>query len=223
MKFIGHQLGRIIVLFPTEEVRPTKGVPMLDMLTGIKERYKFVKLPDVNNPTFDPNKEGHAFKSGSFLYKEEKIAIDEFTIYNDGISVSCFHTKFADAFFEDVILWAKETFDLREFAREPRKIYRSQIVVEFDKSLNQLVKDFSVISHLVQLAYSQYTGHDNPINLNRIDFRMDDTKVRGVTPVSFGIERRIDISHDTERYISEASIPSDPHLQLLQSIEDNLA
>lgn len=223
MKLIGHQLGRIIVLFPTEEVRPAKGIPLLDMLTGVRERYKFVKLPDVNNPTFDANREGYAFKSGSFLYKEEKIAIDEFTIYNDGISVSCFHTKFADAFFEDIFLWAKEKFDLREFAREPRKMYRSQIIVEFDKSLNQLVKDFSVISHLVQLAYSQYTGRDNPINLNRIDFRMDDTKVRGVTPVPFGIERRIDISHDTERYISEAAIPSDPHLQLLQSIEDKLA
>lgn len=223
MKLIGHQLGRIIVLFPMEEVRPTKGVSMIDMLTGVRERYRFVKIPDVNNPTFDSNREGYTFKSGSFLYKEEKIAIDEFTIYNDGISVSCFHTKYADAFFEDIFLWAKEKFDLREFAREPRKIYRSQIIVEFDKSLNQLVKDFSVISHLVQLAYSQYTGRDNPINLNRIDFRIDVTKVSGVTPVSFVIERRVDISHDTERYICEAPIPSDAHLKLLNSIEDNLA
>ena len=223
MNFIGHELGRIIVLFPMEEIRPETGIPALELIGEIVKRYKFAKPPNLNKTALEVSREGSSFELGSFVFEGKSTSVTEFTIYNDGISVSCHDTAHAEAFFYDILTWARETFGLKEFVREPRRIYRSQVIVEFEKSLNQLIQSFSDISNLINLTYSQHTEHDAPINLNRIDFRMDDTKIPGMMkPISFILERRIGASHETERYISEAPVSSRAHVQLLQSIEDKL-
>ena len=222
MNVIGHELGRVIVLFPMEEIRPETGIPELELFEGIMNRYKFAKTPDLKKTAIEVSRAGYNFELGSFVYEDKSTSIKEFTIYNDGISVSCHDTAHAEACFDNILTWARKEFGLKEFVREPKRLYRSQVVVEFEKSLNRLVQNFSDISSLINLTYRQHTGHDAPINLNRLDFRMDDTKIPGINPMSFILERRIGVSHETERYISEAPISSRAHIQLLQSIEDKL-
>ncbi len=222
MKLIGYELGRIIVLFPMEELRPNQGVPPHDLVEAVSKRYSFLKKPDIEKSFDQLNKEGFPFEFGSLKYKDETAVIKEFTIYNDGISISCFNTAYADSFLDDVLHWAKQTFGLRDLITK-RKIYRSQIVIEFEKSLNHLVENFNELSRLIQVAYAQHTDQNQPLSLNRVDFRMDDTKVPGFTPASFVLERRVGSPHDIERYISEAPLPSDAHLGLLQSLEEKLS
>ena len=47
MNVIGHELGRIIVLFPMEEIRPETGIPTHELFEGIMNRYRFAKPPDL--------------------------------------------------------------------------------------------------------------------------------------------------------------------------------
>lgn len=223
MKLIGQELGRIIVLFPIEEVRPASGIPLIPLVDGIRNRYNFVKPPDLNRPITDLDRDGYSFQVGTFLHEGQVITIREFTVYPDGVSVSCLDTTHADAFFDDIVNVAKEAFGFREFAREPRKIYRSQVIVEFEKSLNQLINGFTELSRLLQSAYEQHTGHNKAVDLNRVDFRMDSTKIPGIPPVSFILERKFGSPHENQRFISEAPVPSQAHLQLLQEIENKLS
>ena len=222
MRIVGHELGRVIALFPLEEVRPERGVPLLDLVTGIRERYRFIKIPDLTKTTQDLNREGLAFESGSFSCDGETVAVRELTIYNDGVSISCYNTKYADAFLEDILHWAGETFSIKKLSQEPKRIYRSTVIVDFNISMNNSARNFMAISRLIQEAYNQYTGHDIPVSLNRIDFRMDDTKVPGIPPVGFVLERRVGVAHEIERYISEVPLPSDAHIEYLQSLENLL-
>ena len=220
MKIIGHELGRIIVFFPMEEVRPEKGVILDDLIEGVKNRYKFIKAPDLNRSLTDLDNQGYVFEAGSFSWGSEQIAVREFVVYPDGISVSCLETDHAEAFFEDVMMWSKEKYGFREFVREPRKIYRSFLVLEFDNSINNIIKKFSDMSQLIQLFYSLYTGQNEVIALNRIDLRVDNTKIAGLAPLSFVLERKVGAPHETERYVSEAPFPSQAHIELLQKIEE---
>ena len=54
MKIVGHGHGSVVVLFPPEEIRPTRGLPITKVVYSIGDRYGFLQVPDLEPDQF-PN------------------------------------------------------------------------------------------------------------------------------------------------------------------------
>ena len=219
MKVVGHNLGRLIVLFPREEIRPVRGTSTAETFTAIRERYDFLRAPDLSKPISELDQQGYQFLDGKFADRNGNIVIEEFTIYNDGISVSSYVTDTAESFFLDFMAWAREEFQVRPFSHEPKRIYRSQLTVHFAKPLANILKGFDGFFNLLSAALETYTGTSSPVDLVRFGVGVDEAKSEGVGYAPFSVERRIQIPFEEEWYFSDAPLPSNVHVELLEELE----
>lgn len=223
MKIVGHEMGRSILLFPAEEIRPNTGIYIPTVMKALQDRYGFMKPPDISRPMAELDREGYKFGHGKIEIDGQTILIGEFGIFSDGISVSCFDTEQADKVWDDIYAWSQDFLGFRKFIREPHRFYRSQLVVEFEQHLSGLVANFSAMADLVGEAMSDTVQHRENIEFVRIAFGMDTTKIPGLPPVPFSIERKIGASFESERYFCEASLPTRTHIETLQRIESSLS
>lgn len=215
MNLIGLELGRVIILFGGEEIRPRQGIPILKAVTAVKDRYQFLSAPDISIPISQVEKDGYRFEGGVFEFDGEEVAIRELGIYNDGISVTAYDTSFAEAFLDDFLGWATTSLGLRSFEKAPRRLYRSQLVVEFSKPLAKSLKNFSAISAALEDSLGC-----RPVDISRIDFAVDPTQLTGsFKPTPFSIERRVNYPYEDERYFCEAPLSTRAHVQVLKSLE----
>lgn len=218
MKVVGHILGRLVLLFPREEIRPARGVSTLDAFASIRERYNFLHMPDLTRPAAELEQQGYQFSDGTLICDGETFTINEFTIYSDGVSVSSYVTDTAELFFENFMDWAMEEFDVRPFSREPTKIYRSQVTVCFSRPLSDALRGFDKFSELLSTMLDEYTGISSPVDLIRVGVGVDEAKTSGPRYAPFTLERRSQVSFEEEWYFSEAPLPSKVHLKLLEEL-----
>ena len=61
MKIVGHGLGSVVILFPPEEIRPTRGLPISKAVYSIGDRYGFLQVPDLARPISELDQEGYQF------------------------------------------------------------------------------------------------------------------------------------------------------------------
>ena len=219
MKIVGHSLGSVVVFFPPEEIQPTRGIPISKAVYSIGDRYGFLRVPDPAKPISKLDQEGYQFTDGTFVCRNENFTINEFTVYNDGISISSCNTDTSESFFEDLMSWAREELEFRPFVHEPMKIYRSNITVKFDQPLSQIIKEFDKFSNALSTALEMHTEFSMPVDLIRIGMGVDQSKFGNLSPTPFSLERRIGVSFDEEWYFSEAPFPSTTHIKLLEELE----
>src|SRR5579863_4929448 len=148
MKIISHELGKVSRAYVPDEIRPTTGIylPELIRLTG--ERYAFSVLPSVP----DVQKGGATFQQGLLITGGKKIPIPSISIYSDAVSANAFDTDTAEFILEDVITWAWTTFNLREPITKPTAIFESQVVVEFPATISRVVRFFEGLKQLTENA-----------------------------------------------------------------------
>ena len=219
MKVVGHILGRLVVLFPQEEVRPIHGVPTVEAMASIAERYDFVHQPDLTRPISEFQQQGYQFADGMFTHEMEDVKILEFVIYNDGVSVSSYSTYTAELFFEDFMRWSQKEYRVKSIDRTPIVIYRSQITVEFAKPLSCLFRGFETFSQALSVSLGKYTSVQAPVDMIRMGLGVDESKRSSLGYVPFSLERRNQIPFENECYFSEAPLPSATHLKLLEELE----
>ena len=219
MKIVGHSLGRILILFPPEEILPTRGLSISKAVYSIGDRYGFLQAPNLAKPISELDQEGYQFNGGTFVCRNENFTISEFTVYNDGISISSCNTDTSELFFEDLMSWAREELEIRPFVREPIKIYRSHITVKFDQPLSQMIKGFDKFSNALSTALEMHNEFSMPVDLIRIGMGVDGSKFGKLSSIPFLLERKIGIPFDEEWYFSEAPFPSKTHIKLLEELE----
>ena len=219
MKIVGYGRGSIIILFPPEEIQPTRGLPISKTVYSIGDRYGFLQVPDLTKPISKLDQEGYQFTGGTFVCGNENFTINEFTVYNDGISISSCNTDTSELFFEDLMSWAREELEFRPFVHEPMKIYRSNITVKYDQPLSQIIKGFDKFSNALSTALEMHTEFSMPVDLIRIGMGVDESKFGKLGSIPFSMERRIGVSFDEEWYFSEAPFPSKTHIKLLEELE----
>ncbi|WP_176342372.1 hypothetical protein, partial [Oceanibaculum nanhaiense] len=97
------------------------------------------------------------------------------------------------------------------------------IVVEFEKNIENLFVNFSTISGIVGESM-KYTPHKNEnIGFIRFAIGADNTKIAGLNPVPFTIERRVGSPFEHNRFFCEAPLPTDKHVKALEAIETRLS
>src|ERR1700683_1618042 len=98
-------LARVIAFFEVADINPPGGFFFPDLTKELVQRFTFQKYPR-NFEEWKDDK-GAVFASG----KAGKIAVDNLTLFNNGIQVDT-HTGTAESkrIIEETLEWAKETF-----------------------------------------------------------------------------------------------------------------
>jgi hypothetical protein len=220
MRVINYDASRVTCLFPLEEVIPLSGIDDREMIASVSSRYKFLKSPDLAKENIA--KDGFKFGSGQFSFQSSVFRVNEFSIFRDGLVVNAATTDGSEAFLDDVISYMKSAFSFRDFETPPRRYFQSQIIVEFDRSPENLIKSLNKIATAISFPLEQIYGMEIPMRFARLDFEFD--KILKPTPASavvqrFIIERRQGIPFAKERYFCAAPVRTAEHEKVLLEIE----
>jgi len=219
MKLIATELGQALQLFAADELRPSKGLYVPDVVRAISERYRFIKVP-VEFPAEIQNLK---FETGVITIRGETIPILNLDIYGDGIIVNVRHTTDADKVLDDFLGWATRTLEFRNIQTQFPRQYFSSIVVDFDLSISRLIKKFDHICDVLSAAFERENqeAHYKPY-LSHLSFSPDPAEASPFARAAFTIEPRAGIPFSNNRYFSTAPLITESHLESLQEIEDVL-
>jgi hypothetical protein len=218
MKLISTEHGQVLLKFIAEEVRPSSGLYLPDILRGIEERYAFVIPPNLQ----DVLKEGAKFNQGRLIAEGRTIDIKTLGLFSDGVLVLTWNTDDATIVLEDMMSWATEHFGFRQpLTPEPRQ-FVSSVVVEFDGSLDSALEAFQELMHAFSITLRASYGWSVEIEASRIALACDPTKLPPSAIAALTIERRAGVPFSQNRYFSSAPLPTGAHLELLDGFERQL-
>lgn len=216
MKFIGANVGRCVKLFAWEEVRPVHGVSTRHLVTAICDRFKFQVKPDFPVAADTVIK----FAEGSTVIEKTLIAIQKMDLYSDGYAIDCANTDDAKLVSDEVFKWAKEELGYGDFIREPKVIFLSQIVVEFDPDIGSLFGRWEKIQSLLNQAIQVRYKVDKSVEATRMQWRCDPHLVLNANLVSdFTIERKALEPYSSNRWFCSGPLPTQDLADLLASLE----
>ncbi len=217
MKLSAILLARALGFIETSDLNPRGKIFYPDVVRQIVERYQFQKFPQQFQD-FDEQK-GIEFLSG----KIGDEVVERLVIYNTGILIDTrSSTNTSKALLEGALSWAKSTFGLNYQPEMIRRFgYVSQITFYSEVSLNELNPALqkladrltSVVSEIhgekVQYQTSSLTIHHDPLTRKN--------PIAGLT-----IFPRVDTPFSRNKYFSEAPLPTDTHIALLEEFEGDV-
>jgi hypothetical protein len=220
MRVVNYDASRVTSLFPFEEVAPLSGANDREIIDAVADRYKFLKTPDLAKD--DIAKDGYKFASGQFMFESSAFRLSDFSIYRDGLVINAATTNGSEAFLNDVIKFMRESFSFRDFVTKPRLFFQSQLVVEFDRPPEKLLRSLDQIEEIISKPLRETYGEEIRMQFSRLDFDVD--RSPGKVPVGrlvqrFGIERRTEIPFEKQRFFCVAPMRTDTHIAALEAIE----
>jgi hypothetical protein len=218
MKIIAFELGQVLYLISTDEVRPLSGVYPPDLVRQIVERYLFMVFP---TDLIEASKSGFKFAMGTFTNGDKTIPIQKFEAYSDGIVVATCHTDDSIALLNDVVPWLISEFGYRT-PMTVKLRYTSNVIVDFEKSLERLITPFSLMSKEYARYLKEYAAIDAEIDVVRIGLGADPVGFPPFVNTNFLLDRRVDTPYTQNRYFCSAPLPTQAHVDFLQSMESQL-
>lgn len=217
MKLISTEFGQSFQPYLLEELRPLNGgLHLPSLIAAVAERYKFMSIPNMNEAI----QQGAKFSEGFILASGQIVAIRQLGIYNDGVIVVAWNTDESDMILEDVMAWATQAFMLRQPITRPRRIYTSSVVVEFDMPIERAFHAISQFIKIYEAELKLAYDWEFPIELTRVTFGADSTKLPQHRTADFLIERRAGRPFSECRYFSSVPLRTSTHLDLLARLEN---
>lgn len=213
MKLIAVEMSRLTTLF--QITKPTGQMFLPQAVAMINGRYAFSVSPDSFQEMSGSKIE---FKHG--LY--DGHAIDELTIYSDGIVISArANTEFLDSYMKDLMDFVENELELEIIRTHSiNKIYESNLIVEFSTSPLKALEQLEKVVDLVSKNLKSTSGLELEYEPFGIKFSSDDTKNPQLKPTSFAVERRVGIGYEMNLYFSTAPLKTHDHLEVLQALAD---
>lgn len=228
MRIESDLLGRIAVFVNIDEVVPERGIYAPDLLPAIAERYNFAFSPTLLDSIEATREKGFKFETGKLaLSGGEERTIQDFTIWPDGLVVGAHTTDDAEAFLNDLSNWGKLSFGLRlNLDALLSRAYKSQLVVEFDRSLADRLSILKPIctafNDALQRTYKSSFPPTEPITL-RLDYDHAVAPAAFKILAAFVIERRENHRFDADNvFFCEAPLATQEHIKLLEGFEQSL-
>ncbi len=219
MKLSAVVLARFMGFVETFDLNPLGRVFFPDLIPDLVKRCKFQKFP-IKYDDLDEQK-GVEFLEG----KWGEITVERLTVYQNGILVDTrSSTADSEKVLEEVLLWAASEFGV---AYRPGMIKRKGYVSSLTfysgiPLLSGLNNALSKLSARIGNATSQVVGH--PLSFETVGITMNHEWVQVARqPIAaFTINRRIETPFSENKYFSEAPLPTDLHITLLQEFENDL-
>jgi hypothetical protein len=216
VRLIGSHVGRCLKLFAWEEVRPVHGVNSSILAAAIAEQFNFQIKP---TPPILPDTV-IKFGDGSAVINGTLIAIQKFEIYSDGFAVDCTNTDDAKLVSDEIFRWDQTDLGFREFIRQPRLIYQSQIIAEFVPEFENIFRGWRKLQNLLNASVQQRYGFNQDVNVHRVHWRGDPHTIVNNTLVSdFWIERKVAEPYSSNRWHCHGVLPTNEWISLLEAVE----
>jgi len=211
MKLLSVGLARAIWFMDVNELNPRGKDIFTHLLPALLEGYKFKTCPKPG----EDFKDGMKLTGGEFVRDDGSVIALNLTIYTDGIAADTYSsTEDSEAFLEEAL------GDLQGlglgFAFAPdmirRKGYLSQLNVKCPRPLHALNPKLLEFAERVSATVGGIA-----FQMAAIELWPDQT--RAYKPANFSFQRKIGDSPDSDRYWSQAAVPTDKHLELLEELE----
>jgi len=209
MKLLSVALARALWFVDVNELNPGGRDVYAHLFPALVEEYKFKSYPKPG----DDLTQGMKFTNGEFVKEDGTVLAVNCTVYTDGLAVDTYSST------DDSEELLKEFLtDLPDlgFAYNPdmirRKSYVSYVNVKSSRSLHALNPK---LAEFAKRLSAEIGG--TVFDLSAIEFWPDQTLV--VKPVNFSFQRKLGDPHDSDRYWSQAALPTAKHLELLEEFE----
>lgn len=217
-------VGVVVVFANIDEMSPQGGIHTPDILPMLAERYTFAFRPQLGDSLEQFRQNGMKFEMGKFVHDERESVITDFTIWNDGFVVTATTTEDAESFLVDVLTWGKQKLNLRiDLGALGLRAYRSQVAVEFDRSLAQMLISLEPISNAyseaLRNAYDDGEFPDTQVTSLKIDYDHAVAPSAFQTFSPFIIERRENHRFTDSVFWSQAPLQTKEHVKLLENFE----
>jgi hypothetical protein len=198
-------------LVKPDEIRPKKGIVLVDAVKRVVETFKFAAAP-TSLP--GPN-DGFTFREGGISTANGPVAIEELSIFPDGISVQVYSSTEDLQLALDQILSLMQKLGFSEPITPPKYVLQSMITFEAEADLNKLASAFDPITK----AIGEVTGAEAPHELKVIEYTVDPKVVPPLGSKVFRLERRTNEPFSLNRWFSFANATTDDHIKILEMVE----
>jgi hypothetical protein len=212
MKLLSVGLARALWFIDMNELNPGGKDVFIHMFPAILDDYKFKTSPKPG----ENFKDGMKFTSGEYIKDDGTVLQVSVTIYHDGIAADTYSsTKDSEDFLEEAL----SKLPPLGFAYDPemirRKWYLSQVNIKCSRPLHalnpRLVEFANRISSAVGIGYG----------MDAVEFWPDQRLAS--KQGNFSFQRKIGEPPGSDRYWSQAAVPTDKHIELLEEFEALLA
>jgi hypothetical protein len=214
MKITAIKLARVIALFDTNELTPGGEISLSKFITEATNKFGFQKFPTAKEPAEENN--GLVFLNGAW----NDTPVLNLTIFNDGIILET-NTSTARSIqiLRESLHWAKQELRLHfeeEMLRRIRYLssfgfYSEAPILKHSQPMNNAAK---TMSEFMKSILGQNWDYDG----SRIDLDFDHSINRAAI-APFTIQRLGVESFDSNRYFSQAPLPTDAHIALVEQFE----
>jgi len=162
------------------------------------------------------------FQNGEFEADGNRIGILQLQIFLNGIVVVSQSTDMSDLIIGDVTKLLDSKFGFRFGQAEGQKAHISNLVVQFDKAVEDAIPQLKKIQQIFFDASQPEDNGKKPLTVKNLAFGGQNQPV--INPLQanlmdFSIERRSGAPFSSNRYFSGAPLETDHHIRVLEEIE----
>lgn len=210
-------LARALAFIETADLNTRGRIFYPDLVKRLVERYGFQKFPQQLEE-FNEEK-GIEFLLG----KLGKDVIEKLVIYGNGILVDTrSNTDDSRSLIEEALSWAKSELGLNYRPEMIRRFgYVSQVTFHSEVSLNVLHPALQKLSDRLTEIVSGIHGEEVRYQTSSLKIQHDPLKRRN-SIAGLTIDPRVETPYSEKKYFSEAPVPTDMHVSLLEEFEADL-
>lgn len=210
-------LARVLAFVESIDLNPRGNLFLPGIVPQVVERYKFLQFPQTAEQ-FDETK-GIAFAGGKLGDK----VIDKFVIWNSLLVLET-RSSTADSkkILEEILTWGAEKFGLNY---KPEMIKRFAYVSDLSFYSEVPILDVSPAFAKLAIRTSNVLTDiwQEPVRYEPLNLSVGhDPMSRKYQIAPFTITRRAEAPFSENKYFSEAPLPTDKHLELLQEFEEEI-
>jgi hypothetical protein len=214
MKITAIKLARVIALFDTDELTPGGEISLSKFIAEATNKFGFQKFPTASEQVEENS--GLVFLNGTW----DDTPVLKLTIFNDGIILET-NTSTARSLqiLSESLHWAKQELRLHfeeEMLRRTRYLsslgfYSEAPILKHSQPMNNAAKTMTELMGSILGQNWEYDG-------TRIDLDFDHSTNRAAF-APFTIQRLAVESFGSNRYYSQAPLPTDAHIALIEQFE----
>lgn len=215
MKLISVALARSARLIDPNELNPHGKNLFADLVPTLVKDYRFRTFPQEGGDL----SQGMKFTGGIYTNKDGDVVDLDATIWSDAIGADTrSSTRDSDDFLAEMMEILPQLGFVYDPAMVRKQLYTSQLHVRCSKRLSAL--NPKLIDLGAQL--SSVVGDDTSFEIAALElWAHPPTQV--TKQVNFSFQRRLGDPPTGDRYWSQAPLPTEAHLQLLEELESVLS
>lgn len=209
MKLLSVALARALWFFDPNELNPGGKDFFVHLFPALLENYKFKTYPKPG----EDFSQGMKFTNGEFVKEDGTVLALNISIFSDGIAADTFSsTKDSEDFLKSALSQLPDLGFSYDQDMIRRKTYLSHLNVKCARPLHLLNPGLIEFAHRLSTAAGG-TGFD----VAAIELWPDQTHT--TKPGNFSFQRKLGEPLNSDRYWSQAALPTHKHVELLEQFE----